>query len=41
MASPLCNDKGEKVDIYLDMKAGRVVMDRTQSGITTSPLMAK
>ena len=30
----LCNDKGEKVDIYLDMKAGRVVMDRTQSGIT-------
>ena len=29
----LLNDKGEKVDIYLDMKAGRIVMDRTQSGI--------
>lgn len=30
----LLNDKGEKVDIYLDMKAGRLVMDRTQSGLT-------
>lgn len=29
----LLNDKGEKVDIYLDMKARRIVMDRTQSGI--------
>lgn len=30
----LLNDKGEKVDIYLDLKGGRIVMDRTQSGIT-------
>lgn len=30
----LFNDKGEKVDIYLDLKGGRIVMDRTQSGIT-------
>ncbi|HIZ26783.1 MAG TPA: GH32 C-terminal domain-containing protein [Candidatus Barnesiella merdipullorum] len=30
----LYNAKGEKVNIYLDMKAGRLVMDRTQSGIT-------
>lgn len=29
----LMNDKGEKTDIYLDMKAGRIVMDRTQSGL--------
>lgn len=29
----LLNEKGEIVDIYLDMKAGRLVMDRTQSGI--------
>ena len=29
----LMNDKGEKTDIYLDLKAGRLVMDRTQSGI--------
>lgn len=29
----LLNEKGEKVDIYLDMKAGRIVMDRTESGI--------
>lgn len=27
------NDKGEKTDIYLDLKAGRLVMDRTQSGL--------
>lgn len=31
----LLNDKGEKVDIYLDMKSGRIVMDRNQSGLTT------
>lgn len=30
----LLNDKGEKVDIYLDMKSGRIVMDRNQSGLT-------
>lgn len=30
----LYNDKGEKVKIYLDMNAGRLVMDRTESGIT-------
>lgn len=30
----LMNSKGEKTDIYLDMKAGRVVMDRSQSGLT-------
>ena len=30
----LLNEKGEKVKIYLDMKAGRLVMDRTESGIT-------
>ena len=29
----LMNDKGEKTDIYLDMKAGRLVMDRSQSGL--------
>ena len=29
----LVNDKGEKTKIYLDMKAGRVVMDRTESGL--------
>ena len=29
----LMNDKGEKTDIYLDLKAGRLVMDRTQSGL--------
>jgi len=28
----LYNDKGEKVDIYFDIKAGRLVMDRTESG---------
>lgn len=28
----LYNDKGEKVDIYFDMKVGRLVMDRTESG---------
>ena len=28
----LYNVAGEKTDIYLDMKAGRLVMDRTQSG---------
>ena len=28
----LRNVAGEKTDIYLDMKAGRLVMDRTQSG---------
>ena len=30
----LHNSKGEKSKIYLDMKAGRIVMDRTESGIT-------
>lgn len=30
----LYNAKGEKVDIYFDMKAGRLVMDRTASGRT-------
>ena len=30
----LLNDKGEKIDIYLDMKSGRIVMDRNQSGLT-------
>lgn len=30
----LLNDKGEKVDIYFDLKAGRIVMDRSQSGLT-------
>ncbi len=30
----LLNDKGEKVDIYLDMREKRLVMDRTESGIT-------
>lgn len=30
----LLNDKGEKVDIYLDLKSGRIVMDRSQSGLT-------
>ena len=30
----LYNDKEEKVKIYLDMDAGRLVMDRTESGIT-------
>lgn len=29
----LMNDKGEKTDIYLDLKAGHLVMDRTQSGL--------
>lgn len=29
----LKNSKGEEVNIYLDQKAGKVVMDRTQSGI--------
>ena len=29
----LKNSKGEEVNIYLDLKAGKVVMDRTQSGI--------
>ena len=30
----LYNEKGEKVNIYFDMKAGRLVMDRTESGKT-------
>lgn len=30
----LYNAKGEKVNIYIDLKAKRVVMDRTQSGLT-------
>lgn len=30
----LLNSKGEKVNIYLDMKESRLVMDRTESGIT-------
>ena len=30
----LLNDKGEKMKIYLDMKEGRLVADRTESGIT-------
>ena len=29
----LMNAKGEKTKIYLDMKAGRIVMDRTESGL--------
>ena len=29
----LMNAEGEKTKIYLDMKAGRVVMDRTESGL--------
>lgn len=29
----LLNSKGEKVKIYLDMKAGKLVMDRTASGL--------
>ena len=29
----LMNGKGEKTDIYLDMKAARLVMDRSQSGL--------
>lgn len=29
-----CNDKGEKTLVYFDMKSGKVIMDRTQSGIT-------
>ena len=29
----LMNEKGEKTDIYLDMKAARLVMDRTKSGL--------
>ena len=28
----LYNDRGERVDIYLDRKSGRLVMDRTESG---------
>lgn len=30
----LFNDKGESVKIYLDMKKGRIVMDRSESGVT-------
>ena len=30
----LYNSKGEKVKIYLDTKAGKLVMDRTESGLT-------
>lgn len=30
----LYNSKGEKSKIYLDMKAGKLVMDRTESGLT-------
>lgn len=30
----LYNDKGEKVDIYLDLQKRRIVMDRTESGLT-------
>lgn len=30
----ITNSKGEKVRIYLDMKAGKIVMDRTESGLT-------
>ena len=30
----LMNAKGETTKIYLDMKAGRLVMDRTESGLT-------
>ena len=30
----LLNSKGEKVNIYLQVKEGRLVMDRTESGIT-------
>lgn len=33
----LMNSKGEKARIYLDMKTGRIVMDRTESGITDLP----
>lgn len=28
------NEKGEKVNIYLDMNTGKLVMDRTESGLT-------
>ncbi len=28
------NDKGEKAKIYIDLKAGKIVMDRTESGLT-------
>ena len=34
----LYNEKGEKVNIYFDMKAGRLVMDRTESGKTNPSL---
>ncbi|WP_300725738.1 DUF4980 domain-containing protein [uncultured Bacteroides sp.] len=30
----LYNSKGEKTKIYLDLKAGKIVMDRTESGLT-------
>lgn len=30
----LMNTKGEKTKIYLDLKSGRIVMDRTESGLT-------
>lgn len=29
----LFNEKGEKVDVYLDLAAGKLVMDRTESGL--------
>ena len=37
----LCNDKGEEVKIYFDMKKNRVVMDRTKSGLTDFGKLAK
>lgn len=37
----LCNDKGEEVRIYFDMKKSRVVMDRTKSGLTDFGKLAK
>lgn len=33
MGFKLFNEKGERVDIYLDLPAGKLVMDRTKSGI--------
>ena len=33
MGFSLFNDKGEKVDIYLNLPEKKLVMDRTKSGI--------
>lgn len=37
----LLNSKGEKVKIYLDLASGKVVMDRTESGLTDFGFEAK